>query len=174
MDMKEYKFGTLNAPNLEIKVKDGDNNVRRVQFEQGVLTLTDKSEVDFLRKACLTNPQLSHLVREIDEEAALELVKQHQQDAASKHRVAHGSFSSAHMSNHTQVGTVHAIREEMVGQPEEEIAKAIAQLEAAGLPMTEDGTGKVVRNNDLDTTSPDKQIKPADVSTVLNTLRSKK
>lgn len=172
MSKQEWKFGTLNAPNLEIKLKDGDNHVRRVRFEQGVLVLTDEHEANFLRSQFLINPQLAHLVREIDEEGALELVKQHQAAATEHGKVARGSFSSMHMSQHKQVGTLHAIKEEMAGQPQEAIDAAIKALEQAGVPITEDGKGQIVRNNDLDTTNPDKVIQPANVQTVLKTLRS--
>lgn len=172
MSEKTWKFGTLNAPNLEIKIKDGDNHVRKVRFEQGVLTLTDPHEAAFLRGQFLVNPQLAHLVREIDEDAAVELVKQHQAETAEHGQVARGSFSSMHMSQHKQVGTLHAIKEEMVGQPQEVIDAAVAALEQAGVPITEDGEGQIVRNNDLDTTNPERVIPPADVQTVLKTLRS--
>lgn len=176
--MTIHRFASTHSPSLKIKLKLANGDARRIEFERGALALDDDVEEEKqIAEALLDllkNPRMPHIsqqIRYVDEAAALRVVEKHMKEALMQNRKAVGGFSSAHANLFADQAMVERIRGEMAagGASEEEINQALEQL-GKDLPMTEDGVGKIVRNNELVTAAIEERKEPQVRSTDLSAV----
>jgi len=157
-----HRFAANNAPSLRLKMRKDDGQPVYLQFINGALTLDDQKEdhkkfIDELKSMLQdpTRPHIQQLVRYVDEEAALRVVEAHRQAEQARQQAARGGFSSQEARQFQNADMATRIREQMLreGATEETIAQALQEL-GQDMPVTEDGSNKIVRNNELLPASP--------------------
>lgn len=142
------------APSLSVSMK-GETRLHdegRISFVNGRFATTCKQTIDELRNSIKTKPNVSQLVHEVNKQAGIDMVRDHQEMMRQRtSRAASGSLTSSGLRQNAVENLFEQNRREldaMMGGTEEERIAAAREIAQAGIMQVEN-TDEVVRNNDL-------------------------